>query len=226
MVACRNDGMGAVTAMMQEWRERAAGPPLAASWPAQSLAKDEWRIHYGAPGAAATLAEQFRRRLLPLLEADGVRRETLFVCIGTDRSTGDALGPLVGSLLLEGGLPESWVVGTLASPVHATNMGTVLTMLRHRRPRPVTVAIDACLGRADNIGMLAMGAGALRPGAGVKKELPPVGDLYITGNVNVGGFMEYFVLQNTRLSLVMDMARVIASGLLQALSPLVLDTSR
>lgn len=217
--------MGAVTAMTHEGQGRAAGPLPAASWPAQVLAKDEWRVHYGAPGAAATLAGEFRRRLLPLTEA-GSGRETLFVCIGTDRSTGDALGPLVGSLLMEGGLPESWVVGTLAAPVHATNMGTVLAMLRHRRPRPVTVAIDACLGRADNVGMVAVGTGALRPGAGVKKELPPVGDLYITGNVNVGGFMEYFVLQNTRLSLVMDMARVIAAGLLQALSPPVPDTGR
>lgn len=218
--------MGAVTGMMQEWRGGAAGPPPAASRPAQALTRDEWRVHYGAPGAADALAHEFRRRLLPLMEAGGPNPETLFVCIGTDRSTGDALGPLVGSLLLEGGLPEAWVVGTLANPVHATNMGTVLAMLRHRRPRPVTVAVDACLGRADNVGMVALGTGALRPGAGVKKELPPVGDLYITGNVNVGGFMEYFVLQNTRLSLVMDMARVIAAGLLQALIPPGPDTGR
>jgi len=37
------------------------------------------------------------------------------------------------------------------------------------------------------------------------------------GVVNVGGFMEYFVLQNTRLSLVMRMADVIAEGLRLAL---------
>ena len=41
-----------------------------------------------------------------------------------------------------------------------------------------------------------------KPGAGVNKDLPPVGDLYITGVVNVGGFMDYLVLQNTRLYLI------------------------
>ena len=58
--------------------------------------------------------------------------------------------------------------------------------------------------------------GPLRPGLGVRKKLPPVGDLYIAGVVNVGGFMEYMVLQNTRLGLVMKMAQVIASGIVQA----------
>jgi len=57
----------------------------------------------------------------------------------------------------------------------------------------------------------------LKPGAGVKKELPVVGDIHITGVVNVGGFMEYFVLQNTRLHLVISMAEVIAKGIYLAL---------
>jgi len=34
--------------------------------------------------------------------------------------------------------------------------------------------------------------------------------------VNVGGFMEYFVLQNTRLSIVFNMAEVIAESLYHA----------
>ncbi|MNR50653.1 hypothetical protein D3C85_1702050 [compost metagenome] len=59
--------------------------------------------------------------------------------------------------------------------------------------------------------------GPLRPGAGVNKELPPVGDIHLTGIVNVGGFMEYFVLQNTRLSLVMRLSDIIATSLYGAI---------
>lgn len=54
-------------------------------------------------------------------------------------------------------------------------------------------------------------------GAGVNKQLPPVGDIHLTGIVNVGGFMEYFVLQNTRLSLVMRLSDIIATSLYSAL---------
>jgi len=63
-----------------------------------------------------------------------------------------------------------------------------------------------------SIGYITVGEGPLKPGAGVNKELPQVGDAYITGVVNVGGFMEYLVLQNTRLSLVIRMADAIARG--------------
>ena len=49
--------------------------------------------------------------------------------------------------------------------------------------------------------------------AAMNKKLPAVGDLHIHGIVNLNGFMEFFVLQNTRLSLVMKMADVIAQSI-------------
>ena len=60
--------------------------------------------------------------------------------------------------------------------------------------------------------------GPLKPGTGVNKDLPPIGDAHITGIVNVGGFMEYLVLQNTRLSLVIRMAEAIAGGIVNYLT--------
>jgi len=53
----------------------------------------------------------------------------------------------------------------------------------------------------------------LSPGSGVNKNLPAIGHINITGIVNVGGFMEIMILQNTRLSVVMNMASLIANGL-------------
>lgn len=46
--------------------------------------------------------------------------EVTFLCIGTDRSTGDALGPLTGSKLVEHGFRH--VIGTLPSPCDADNL--------------------------------------------------------------------------------------------------------
>lgn len=63
------------------------------------------------------------------------------------------------------------------------------------------------------MGYINLGNGSLHPGAGVNKNLPPVGQIHITGIVNVGGFMEYMVLQNTRLNIVMGLADIIARGL-------------
>jgi len=43
----------------------------------------------------------------------------------------------------------------------------------------------------------------------VNKNLPTVGDAHITGIVNISGFMEYMILQNTRLNIIWEMSDVI-----------------
>ena len=46
----------------------------------------------------------------------------LFLCIGTDRSTGDSLGPLIGYKLRSKRMKNVKVMGTLEKPVHAMNL--------------------------------------------------------------------------------------------------------
>lgn len=140
-------------------------------------------------------------------------QDVVVLCIGTDRSTGDALGPLVGTKLKDQYLHKMHVYGTLEEPVHAVNLAEKIELITHTHQNPLVIAIDACLGQYSNVGSIHVADGPLKPGAGVKKELPSVGSFHITGIVNVGGFMEYFVLQNTRLFLVMRMAEVIAASL-------------
>lgn len=139
--------------------------------------------------------------------------DIVIMCIGTDRSTGDSLGPLVGSKIEKLNRIDSiHVMGTLDNPVHATNLEEKLLTIP-KLANPLVIAVDACLGSMDNVSTISVGIGSLKPGAGVKKDLPEVGHIYITGVVNVGGFMEYFVLQNTRLAVVMKMANVISKSI-------------
>ncbi|MDQ7794608.1 MAG: spore protease YyaC [bacterium] len=192
--------------------------PGLAVYPRPGEAADGLRVHVGDPDAARTLAA----RLAGLLGELGYSGEqALVLCVGSDRSTGDALGPLTGSRLAEMSLPGLMVRGTLDDPVHATNLERVLAATAVRYRDRALVAVDACLGNPEAVGTISLGRGPLRPGAGVHKRLPEVGDVCLTGVVNVGGFMEYFVLQNTRLSLVVKMAGVIAEAfrLLVAESP-------
>lgn len=139
--------------------------------------------------------------------------EIVLLCIGTDRSTGDALGPIVGSKLERMYPNNCTIYGTLDSPVHAVNLQETVERIHAVHHEPLLIAIDACLGQFSSVGKISVANGPLRPGAGVKKTLPEVGHFHITGIVNIGGFMEYFVLQNTRLSLVMKMGEVIATSL-------------
>ncbi|MDE3840473.1 spore protease YyaC [Bacillus methanolicus] len=149
---------------------------------------------------------------LPIISS----RPIVFVCIGTDRSTGDSLGPLVGTLLEEKTIAPFHIYGTLEDPIHAVNLEDKLMEIKEKHVHPFIIGIDACLGRLKSVGVIQIGEGPVKPGAGVNKELPPVGDIHITGIVNVSGFMEFFVLQNTRLNLVLKMAKTIADGIYTA----------
>lgn len=141
-------------------------------------------------------------------------REYIIACIGTDRSTGDALGPLVGAYLNEYKPRHLTVYGSLHEPIHATNLGDYIVEINANHRNPYIIAVDACLGKGSSIGNITINNGPLKPGAALNKQLPTIGDIHITGVVNVSGFMEYTVLQNTRLSLVVDIAKSIASFLL------------
>lgn len=167
------------------------------------------KIESGDPEAV----ERLTSALAGLLHAHKGPEQTLVaLCIGTDRSTGDSLGPIIGSALKRR-LPHIPLLGTLDAPVHAVNLKDKLQEVQLSYQSPFVLAIDACLGRIDSVGKIDVGPGPLHPGAGVNKELPRVGDAYISGIVNVGGFLEYFVLQNTRLNVVMALAEVITEGL-------------
>lgn len=150
------------------------------------------------------------------LFASSHHRPSLILCIGTDRSTGDALGPLTGMYLSRLGLPQLNILGTLDQPVHATNLAENLEYIKHSYLNPYIIAIDACLGKMDSVGHITLTNGPLKPGAGVHKDLPSVGEAHLTGIVNVGGFMEYMVLQNTRLNLVWKMAETLSDVLAKA----------
>ena len=168
--------------------------------------KKNYRMHHSDPKLIPFMLEHI------ISWMPQVPREYIVLSIGTDRSTGDSLGPLVGSFIAEKKLKHISIYGTLDNPVHATNLTEYINSIEATYHHPFIIAIDACLGKATSVGQIIAGKGAIKPGAALNKLLPPIGDIHITGVVNISGFMEYSVLQNTRLNLVMAMARSIAEA--------------
>lgn len=139
--------------------------------------------------------------------------DIVFVCIGTDRSTGDSLGPIIGYKLKAMKYRNVHVFGNLDTPVHAKNLCDTTRLILDKYEKPFIIAVDACLGKMEHVGHITVGAGALKPGSAVKKELEPIGDMHITGIVNFSGYMDFLILQNTRLGTVMKIAEIISSGI-------------
>jgi putative sporulation protein YyaC len=162
--------------------------------------------------ASRIIAAQLRT----CLEEVGATKEygdIAVVCIGTDRSTGDSLGPLVGYKLQNIKSSTVKVYGSLESPVHAKNLNDKIREINSSHDKPLILAVNACLGKVEHVGFINVCKGSIIPGSGVSKDLPPVGDVSVKGIVNMGGFMDLMVLQNTRLGMVMKMAEIIASAI-------------
>lgn len=139
-------------------------------------------------------------------------RDIIFLCIGSDRSTGDCLGPLVGYKLKFLSRNKVHIYGCLESPVHAKNLQSTLDKIYSSYKNPYIIAIDTCLGKLSNIGKVFIEFKPLQPGSALNKDLPAVGDLSITGIVNISGTLEFMILQNTRLYSVMSLADCISKG--------------
>ena len=146
----------------------------------------------------------------------GYRTRPVFLCIGSDKVRGDSLGPLIGSLLQKKA-EKLCVFGTLDFPVHALNLADVTEYIYQTYPDRPLVAIDASLGTREHVKYLTLGRGGLNPGAGVRKALGTVGDIFLTGIVAPAGPFSNLALQTVQRSTVLSMAAVMTEGILQAI---------
>lgn len=142
--------------------------------------------------------------------------DPVFVCIGSDRVTGDSLGPLVGTALYRSDLFPFPVYGTLAQPIHALNLRDAMRFIKQSHPHSPVIAIDASLGTRRHQHYITVSTGSLFPGAGVDKKLMAVGDISITGIINTSGQYSQMILQSTRLSTVIMLADCISQGIMLA----------
>ena len=143
--------------------------------------------------------------------------ELVFLCIGTDRVTGDCLGPFVGQKLSSYSGTVFSVYGTLFQPVHALNLTDIYQHIQTHHPNALIIAIDASLGEKKHLGYVTIANGALHPGAAIHKQLPSVGHIHITGIVNVSGVLEQLTLQTNLLSTLIFLADKIVQGILESI---------
>lgn len=97
------------------------------------------------------------------------------VCIGTPRHNNDMVGPLVGTLLKIQCIDKKYpvnIIGTMDDPVHGLNIEDKITKLP---PARLTIGVDSAVGTA--LGDIIKRDGPIKPGSGMGKMLPPVGDI-------------------------------------------------
>jgi putative sporulation protein YyaC len=121
-------------------------------------------------------------RLLGLTDERYILDDIMVICVGTPKFNGDALGPLVGSILQKE-RPGITVRGTLSTPITACNIGywANVSIPKHYKDKFI-IGIDAGIANnPNNVNTMRVLDGPLLPGLGVNKDLPALGDIAVVG---------------------------------------------
>ena len=87
----------------------------------------------------------------------------VILCIGSDLSVGDSLGPVTGTKLKEKLKNlNCYVYGTLAKPITAHEVKYMNEFLRQTHPSSPIIAVDAAVGLAGDIGLIRLAKGAIK----------------------------------------------------------------
>lgn len=136
------------------------------------------------------------------------------LCIGSDRVTGDCLGPIVGQMLTERGA-NAFVYGTLDRPVTALNLVDAVAHIKKTHKNRKVLAIDSSVGKLSDVGKVRVTFGSIAPGSADGKTLPKVGDVSITATVTDP---KKTPLSAVRLGIVYSLAQNIADNVLRCLN--------
>lgn len=109
-------------------------------------------------------------------------RQVVIVCFGTTAISGDALGPMVGTLLTDKYDIPAFVYGTQENNVNGKNMKDWLSFIKTVHEGAIFVAVDASLGKKDKVGEVVIREDGVCP-SGVTGKTKRFGDIGILGIV-------------------------------------------
>lgn len=157
------------------------------------------------------------------LKTDLPFSDYIFLCVGSDKVTGDAFGPLVGKNLeelLQNYYNNIHIIGTLEEPIHANNLHSTIQTINKDYKNPCIIAIDSALSKQEDIGKIFVTNKEMKLANGIGKNSIGVGNISIKGVVAKNHRMSkqnFYELQNTSLNLVMKLANITSHGIYEVI---------
>ena len=169
-----------------------------------------------------TTEEQFIsdfKKTINSLTVNKTYSSVIFLCVGTDRITGDTFGPIVGYKLkrLFGELKNIDIIGDLENIVCDLNIENVIDNICLNHSNPFIISIDSAVScNEENIGKIIVERGGICVGKCLCKNRYVVGDMNIKGIVAKdlkNPKRNFMLLQNIRLNMIMQMADIVSHGI-------------
>lgn len=138
-----------------------------------------------------------------------------FLCVGTDRVTGDSLGPIVGSniekFINNKKINNVKVIGSLEKNLNNTNIEEYT-----KNPKDITIVIDSAISNTYNIGEIIVDENNIK----VRQALN--NGKNINSNINIKCIVaknfenedaNFLMLQNVKLGIVLNLAEKVSTNL-------------
>ncbi len=168
---------------------------------------NQYVFNFDTPMASDGLLEGLRRLYNT--------RYPVIVCVGSDLSVGDSLGPIIGSELKYKLKGKAYVYGTLESPITALEINVLIKTINKLHPKSKILVVDAAVGKSGDVGVIKLSDVGIKPGLGVNKDFNEIGDVSIIAIVAEKTEKDLGLLIGTRLNLVKKISNVIISSLCQ-----------
>lgn len=165
--------------------------------------------------------EQFCNTICKLTQ-NKIYSNIIFLCIGTDRVTGDTFGPLIG-YKLKNALKYNKnieILGDLNKTVSNENILDIIEYIKNNYKNPFIVSIDSALSLSRNIGDIVVQDKGIYLGSCIRNNKVYIGDMNIQGVVGKNTCVankNFIQLQNTNLGMVMNMADIVTKGILSTM---------
>lgn len=108
----------------------------------------------------------------------------IFLCIGTDKLIGDAIGPIIGSNIKHLENEYIHIYGTMENNLNFNNAKTTIQDVYNTYKKSCIITIDAALSEKANIGDIFFSSGIIKIGKALEKDLCFYSDInikYIVG---------------------------------------------
>lgn len=126
------------------------------------------------------LSNHLKERICNLMKLYNYKR-IIILCIGTNKMKDDSFGPIVGSGLNKFKYYKNVeIIGTMQRTLNGTNIESFIKQNTSMINESLVIAIDASVSKSS-IGSIIVSSKKLKPGAGVGKIFPEIGDIVIRG---------------------------------------------
>ena len=143
----------------------------------------------------------------------------LFLCIGSEKISGDCIGPIVGTLLKEKYRIPYPVLGTEDNSVNGANIRAYRDNIKKYFPDYKIIAVDSAVGDDKDLWTLKIREGGVRAGGALNPSVEYYGEV---GILAVVGSKSGNVLDNllsAPYSKIVDCAERIAKTIVKAFAP-------